>query len=94
MFWKKAKPETEADRNRREAVDTSIDRFSRLGLHGNDSMGWCDAPKVQDGNVFYKPSPYCPVLTLSGVIFDLTREEADRITDAITKRVLARLKET
>ena len=88
MFWKK-KP-TEAERLTEEAVELACDKFTTGGLYGSDGSGWTDADR-EEGHaaaIAYYPKSYGPVLCIHGRAFGLTKGQAERINNVITRRVI------
>lgn len=88
MFWNKKKQPTEAERLTEEAVELACERFATGGLRGSDSNNWTDTSSVEGRTIVYSPSSYYPALCISGRVFELTKEQAERINNVITRRVL------
>lgn len=91
MFRKKKDPlhaETEA------AVQYAIERFIHGGLYGNDHFGWSDAERKDFGSegthtLIFVRKEWDPQLIVRGYNFKLTRDQADRISAVIARRVVA-----
>lgn len=90
MFWNKKKQPTEAERLTEEAVELACDKFATGGLYGNDSVGWTDADREpgHPATIAYRPSSYNAVLCIHGRVFELTKGQAERISNVISRRVI------
>lgn len=91
MFWNKKKQPTEAERLTEEAVELACERFATGGLYGNDRSGWADTtldPLLGAATIAYHPSKYAPTLYIHGRVFELTKGQAERINNIITRRVI------